>query len=265
MRRIRLPCDPFVECKCADPYNKACKVWKEINENKKYKNAIDFLNENPTSHCHNITIDNSVSIDVIRDAKQMKEGEWVALIQDQSANSEKHREAELKTKLFLDREYKRELKMAEERRKAELESEKLARELAKQFESESRHIRRTSDKDDESNALAKSLSQQFSDEDEEKVGFDLKKWLKENPEILRENQEAEKRREQMRKDEELARKLKRLEDEEEEAKHSELSSSPSSQSTPPSSDNSRKRKRTSSFVSSGEKTKRRRRTEKRKK
>ena len=59
---------------------------------------------------------------MIRDAQKSKGGEWVALIQDQSANSEKHREAELKTKLFLEKEYK-ELKMAEERRKAELESE----------------------------------------------------------------------------------------------------------------------------------------------
>ena len=156
---------------------------------------------------------------MIRDAQKSKGGEWVALIQDQSANSEKHREAELKTKLFLDREYKRELKMAEERRKAELESEKLARELAKQFENERTSRKRASEKDVESEALAISLSQHFSDEDEEEEEeekFDLQKWLRENPEILKENQEAEKRREQMRKDEELARKLKRLQDDDDE-------------------------------------------------
>lgn len=248
VRRIRRPCDPFIECKCSEPYNKACKIWKEINEDKKYKDAIDFLNEDSDKHCHNVTIDNSVSIDVIRDAKQMKGGEWVTLIQDQSANSEKHREAEIKTKAFLENEYKRELKREEERKKQELESEKLARELAKQFENES------SGESEQNETLVRVLSQQGSDEEETKevIAFDLQAWLKDNPDILRENEEAERRRKQLEKDEELARKLKEIESEPQLR---------SSQSTPPSSNSERKRKRLS-FVSSSQKKKKTKRRKK---
>lgn len=244
----------------------ACDMWRDINE--KHADVIQFLNADPLRNTLDVTIDNSVQIDVIRKAQKLQGGEWVDMIQEQSVNSETHRVNELKTKEYLEQEYQKELKRVAERERQEEENERLARELARKFSHEEAGVeKRQQNMQSNNNNNTLEFSEEEKEEEplvtkvqDDKDLFDLEAWLQNNPDIRKQHEEAERRLEQMRKDEEIARKLEHLN---RDIGQPQLRNrSPfRDYSTPPSPPSSRKRKRCS-FVSEKKKKKKKRKTPK---